>query len=432
MTEVRIKGWTLKDKSRIPFRDSKWPARKASAVALLIGFLLLTWHSARSGLASLLTTSAASSNEVASANAAVRLDDGDPDAHYVRGTILLASDLKVAIKDYEQAAFARPDDYVLWLSLARARELDGDTAAAVATARQAVPLAPAYAQPHYQLGNILLRAGQRDEAFRELRLAGASNPSLMPGIIDLAWQVSGGNVEFVTRTIAPDSPSAYQAVGQYFQRRNAVGAAISMLVAAGSASEGDRRAYLKELASAKRFKDAANLWAASGRTPVSPGVMIDPGFEQESDLDEPGFGWRLGEKREGFRLSLDTNNPKEGHSSLKVEFSGTSEPASPVISQLVLIEPGSHYQLRFAVRAENIVSGGLPLLAVMDADTDKPLSRSEQFPNATDGWREYTIDFDSGPSASAVYIALERQPCDKSPCPIFGRLWLDNFSLHKL
>ncbi|MDX6289252.1 MAG: hypothetical protein QOH42_1051, partial [Blastocatellia bacterium] len=37
-----------------------------------------------------------------------------------------------------------------------------------------------------------------------------------------------------------------------------------------------------------------------------------------------------------------------------------------------------------------------------------------------------------GPTATAVYVALERQPCDKSPCPIFGRLWLDNFSLQKV
>ena len=401
-------------------------------MALLIIFLLLTWHSARSGLASLLTTAAASSNEVGFANAAVRLRGDDPDAHYVRASILFASDLKTAIKEYEQAAFGRPDDYVLWLSLARARELDGDTAGAVAAARQAVPLAPDYAQPHYQLGNILLRAGQREEGFRELRLAGASNPTLMPGIIDLAWRVSGGDVEFVTRAIAPETPAAYRALGQYFRERKTAGAAIAMFAGAGSAAANDRRDYLGELIGERRFRDAASLWSVGGRTRVAPGVMLDPGFEQESDLDEPGFGWRLGEKREGFRLSLDTSNPREGRTSLKVDFTGNSDGSSPLLSQLVLVEPGAHYQLRFAVRAENVVSGAAPLLVVVDADMYKPLGRSEPFSKTTDGWREYTIDFESGPSASAVYIALERQPCDKTPCPIFGRLWLDNFYLQKV
>jgi len=434
--ETTIQKSKLKDRSIPPGRNKSLPtgivANRAGALALLIIFLVLTWHSARSGLASLLTTSAASSNQVTLADAAVRLHEGDPDPHYVRATILLAGDLKAAIREYEQAAFARPDDYVLWLSLARAREIDGDTAGAVAAARQAVPLAPDYAQPHYQLGNILLRAGQREEAFRELRRAGASNPTLMPGIIDLAWRVSGGSVEFVTQAIAPESPSDYRVLGQYLRERKATGAAIAMFAGAGTASAADRSDYLRELIGERRFHDAANLWSVGGRTPVAPGVMLDPGFEQESDLDEPGFGWRLGEKRDGFRLSLDTNNPREGRSSLKVDFTGNSDPSSPVISQLVLIRPRTHYQLRFAVRSENVVSGVAPLLVVMDADMYKPLGRSEPFPKTTDGWREYTIDFDSGPNGSAVYIALDRQPCDRPPCPIFGRLWLDNFSLQKV
>jgi len=412
--------------------NGKGWARNAGAAALLIVLLLLTWSTARSGLASLLTTYAANSGQIAPANAAAGFDTSNPDAHYVRATILSSGDLPAAISEYEQAALARPDDYVLWLSLARAREQNGDTAGAVSAARQAVPLAPYYGEPHYQLGNILLRAGQREEAFKELRLAGESNPTLMPGIIDLAWRVSNGDVGFVTRAIAPGSPFAYQALGQYFRQREAVAAAIAMYAAAGNAADEDRNSYLSELIAAKRFKDAASLWAIVKPTAVVPGVMIDPGFEQESNLDDPGFGWRLGEKRQGFHLALDTNNPREGRSSLRVDFSGDSDPSSPVISQLVLIEPGSHYQLRFAVRAESIVSGGPPLLIVIDANVGKPLRTSEPFPKATDGWREYAIDFDSGPSASALKITLQRQACDKSPCPIFGRLWLDNFSLQKL
>ena len=405
---------------------------RAGAAGLLVILLLLTWNAGRSGFASLLTTYAAQSSQIAPANAAVSLSTSSPDAHYVRATILEPSDLPGAIAEYYQAALARPDDYVLWLSLARACELNGDTVAAVAAARQAVPLAPNYAEPHYQLGNILLRAGQKDEAFKNLRLAGASNPTLMPGIIDLAWRISGGNVQFVTRAIEPRTPGAYRALGQYFRQRNEVDAFIAMYTAAGSAAEQDRRSYLAELIAAKRFKEAANLWALGRRAGAAPGVMIDPGFEEESNLDEPGFGWRLGDKPQGFHLSLDTTNPGEGRSSLKVEFDGASDPALPIITQLVLVEPRAHYQLRFAARSEGIVSGGLPLVVVTDADGNKVLGQSDQFPGATDGWHEYTIDFEPGQSASAVQLGLQRQTCDKSPCPIFGRLWLDNFSLQKL
>ena len=140
----------------------------------------------------------------------------------------------------------------------------------------------------------------------------------------------------------------------------------------------------------------------------------------------------VGDSPQGFHLSLDRANPKEGHSSLKIQFDGASDPASPVITQLVLVEPRAHYQLRFAIRSEDLVSGGLPRVVLIDADADKVLGQSDQFSKATDGWQEYTIDFESGEAASAIQIALQRQACTTAPCPIFGRLWLDNFSLQKL
>jgi tetratricopeptide (TPR) repeat protein len=406
-------------------------ARVAGAAGLLVILVLLTWNVGRAGLASLLTTYAAQSTQIAPANAAVRLSAGNPDAHYVRATILEPTDLPTAISEYRQAALARPEDFVLWLSLARASEMNGDTAGAIAAARQAVPLAPDYAEPHYQLGNILLRAGQKDDAFKELRLAGASNPTLLPGIIDLAWRVSGGNVQFVTRAIEPGTPATYQALGQYFRQRQEVGATIAMFVAAGSAAEQDRRSYLGDLIRAKRFNDAAYLWKVGRQDGAAPGVMVDPGFEQESNLKDPGFGWRLGEKDTGFHLSLDTDKPRQGRSSLKIEFNGDSDPSSPVISQLVLVDPGVHYQLHFAAKSEGLVSGGLPLVVVTDAGDNKVLGQSDRLPT-TDGWREYTFDFVVGPSASAIRIELQRQACSKSPCPIFGRLWLDNFLLQTL
>jgi hypothetical protein len=416
-------------------RNSKEPhliARPAGGAVLLIVSLLLAWNAASSGVASLLTAYAAKSNNIAAANAGLRLNSSNPDSHYVRGTILEASDLPAAIAEYYQAAIARPDDYVLWLSLARACELNGESKRAIAAARQAVPRAPDYAQPHYQLGNILLRAGQRDEGFRELRLAGGSNPTLMPGIIDLAWRVSGGNVQFVKQAIEPGTPEAYRALGQYFREHREVDAAIAMYAAAGSGAAQDRLSYLAELIAAKRFKEAGALWAVGRPVGAVPGVMVDPGFEEESNLNDPGFGWRLGERSQGFHLSLDTANPRQGRSSLKVDFNGDADPASPIISQLVLVEPGARYQLRFAVRSEGIVSGGLPGVVVINANANSVLGQSGELPRATDGWRDYTIDFDSGASASAIQIALQRRSCDSSPCPIFGRLWLDSFSLQKL
>jgi hypothetical protein len=405
---------------------------KGAAFGLLAILLLLTWNAGRAGFASLLTAYAGKSSQLAPADAAVNLNASNPDAHYVRATILEASDLPAATTEYYQAALARPDDFVLWLSLARARELNGETAGAIAASRQALSNAPYYSQPHYQLGNILVRAGKKDEGFRELRQAGVSNPTLMPGIIDLAWRVSGGNPQFVKQAIKPETPEEYQALAQYFRDHQEVDAAIEMYAGAGSRAEQSRGSYLSDLVGAKRFKEAAVLWGIGHPGGVAPGTMLDPGFEEEHDLNQPGFGWRMGERPQGCRLSLDTTNPKEGHSSLKVEFNGDPDPGSPIISQLVLTEPGTRYELRFAVRSEGLISGGLPGLQVIDASADRMLGESGELPRATDGWRDYRIEFETGLSTGAIQVALQRRRCERTPCPIFGRLWLDGFSLHKL
>jgi Carbohydrate binding domain len=398
----------------------------------LVLLLLLTWNAARFGLGNRLTAHAASTNQFASTDAALRLSPGNPDAHYVRATILEPSNVSMAVAEYFEAVRARPDDYALWLSLARARELNGDNVGAATAARQAVSLAPYYAQPHYQLGNILLRSGRLDEGFKELRLAGASDPTLMPGIIELAWRLSSGKPEFVQRAIAPNTPEGYTALGQYFRVRHQTDAAIAMFAAAGEASLAPRQSYVGELMSAKRFKDAARVWAMGRANGALPGVMIDPGFEKESDLNEPGFGWRIGERQDGFRLSLDPANPREGRTSLKVEFTGAADQNAPMISQVVLVEPAQRYQLSFSVRAEGIVSGGLPEVIVFDPNTQTALVQSEELAKTSDGWRDYTLEFEAKPTTDAVQVIFQRRICSVSPCPIFGLLWLDAFSLRKL
>jgi tetratricopeptide (TPR) repeat protein len=408
-----------------------------TGIGLLIVFLLLIWLSARAGFASLLYTYAATSNQLAAANAAVSLSSGDPEAHYLWGAVLeAAGDLTAAIAEYNEAILRRPDDYVLWLSLARAQELNGQVVPATAAARQAIQLAPYYAQTHWQLGNLLVRTGHAEEGFGELRLAAASNPRLLSPIIDLAWQLSRGNVQFVIQAVQPATPADYQSLAEYFKKRGREADAISLLRSAGNIAADYRRQYLDELLTAKRFADAYAIWSI-GHTPANRSdaggpILSNPGFEEERPLNEPGFDWHTENNAQTLTLSLDPENPKEGKSSLRVEFSGDSDPRTQVISQLVLVEPNSRYQLKFAARTENIVSGGLPGVVVVDAGNKEILGQTNAFPRTISDWQDYSIDFNAKGTTTAILISLQRGQCSESTCPIFGRLWLDNFSLKKL
>jgi tetratricopeptide (TPR) repeat protein len=415
--------------------SSNPPMARFSSICLLVLFLVLIWLSARAGFASLLYTYSAASNQLPAANAAVSLSPADPEAHYLRGAILEAGgDLAAAISEYNQAIERRPDDYALWLGLARAQELSGQSSLAIASARQATQLAPYYAQPHWQLGNLLVRAGRTEEGFGELRLAGSSDPGLLPPVIDLAWQLSQGNVQMIVQRVQPSTAAAHSAVADYFRKRGQVAGAIEVLRGAGSGAEEYRRQFLDELLKAKRYTDAFALWSvehpAANAEPDVPGIS-NQGFEQERRLDEPGFDWRRELQAPTVTLSLDPANPQEGKASLKVEFNGDSDPATQVISQLVLVQPNIRYQLKFASRTENIVSGGLPIVVVRDADSQTVLGKTEPLPQAASNWLDYSIDFNSIETTHAILISVQRERCADSRCPIFGRLWLDNFSLRK-
>lgn len=401
------------------------------AIALLLVLALLIYTAATNGYAAKLTARASSNNDLDAAAAAVRLSPRNAETHLLFGALLEANNERSsAITQYRTAIEARPQDYVLWLQLARALELERDIDGALSAGRNAVGLAPFYAQPHWQLGNMLVRAGQRAEGFQELRLASAADPTLQPAIIDLAWQMSGGDVEFVKQAIRPETTQSHIALGNYFKQRGDAPAALAMFIAAGTNAEAAlaRRQYLSELITAGDFKAAYQLWTVDHKSDAgqSPGTIINPRFSAERDLDEPGFDWRRLNPSPALALTLDSDVPQDSPS-LRVDFQGASEPGLPIIAQLVSLAPNTHYQLHFTYTSEALVSGGLPRVTIVDAGNTHLLGQSKAL--SAPVWTDTDIDFNTEAGTVAIRIALEREPCGNSACPIFGRLWLDGFEL---
>jgi hypothetical protein len=222
---------------------------------------------------------------------------------------------------------------------------------------------------------------------------------------------------------------------------------VALFREAGDMSAADRRELVTALITAKHFSEAYEVWSSGRDTHngdakdgimdgigVGVGAITDGGFEGEINLDEPGFGWQLRREQPGVAISRDMAQPHSGVYSLRVEWKGNSNPAEAVVSQLVLVQANTRYQLRFAMRTEEIVTGGLPLIVVTDVSgsAPHPLASSAALPAGTNGWQELTLDFATGDTTRSVLISLQRQGCPSGPCPIFGRLWLDTFTLGNL
>ena len=143
-------------------------------------------------------------------------------------------------------------------------------------------------------------------------------------------------------------------------------------------------------------------------------------------------GWRPS-REPGLSLSLDAQHAHTGAHSLRVDFNGNSNPGAPIVSQLILAEPVTRYKLDFAARMQKIVTGGLPVIIVSEATGERrELGRSVALHQGTSDWQTFGFEFATGPTSEAIVVSLQRENCTSSPCPIFGTLNLDSFTLERM
>ena len=411
-------------------------------MAMLVSCVLAASAAWRAGAARLLAKYAGESLSADNARAAVRMSPSDAETHSSLGlTLYNLKDARGAVEEFSRSVSLRPRDYFLWVQLGRAREEAGDAEGSVRALLEAERLAPFYSEPRWQYGNVLYRRGRFDEAFAEMRRASESNPSLYPVFVDLAWGTYGGDTRAIERVASPRTDAERFALARLFARKGNADDALALFRTVNELDAGDRKTFLRELLNAKQFRAAYEVWAGGresggeGNTRGDAGVgrFTEPGFEGRVNTFEAGFGWRQEREYEGVTLSLDTQTHNSGARSLLVEWGGHASPGVTIVSQLVLVEPGARYLLRFHARTENVKTGGPPLLVVTDASSAeaRDLAQSHTLPQGTTGWQEYEAEFAAPPKTEAVLVGLRRQPCDSNPCPMFGRVWLDDFTLVK-
>lgn len=413
-----------------------WGLRLAVALVVAVACVWGIRAAWRVGAARLLTYHGKMAQLPVQTDSAIKRTPEDPEAHSGHALVLLnQGNLAVALPEYERAVALRPRDYFLWLELGRARDMNNDERGALAALEQSVRLAPAYAEPHWQLGNVLFRAGRLEDAFRELRRAAVGDSALLPNFIDLAWGASDGDPNAVEQFVRPENASWRIALAKYFIKRGRTAEALAQFRLAGGISTEDRQMLLFELMKGGRYKEAYEVWLAeSANLKKDDTLMIDGGFENKMSRTNTAFGWQVADDTQFINVSLDSKKTLRGEQSLRVDFKGESNPLQPILKQLVVVEPDTRYRLSFNVRVEEIVTGGLPLIILIDASAkgEQVLAQSPLIQHNTGEWQNYTFDLKTAKTTEAVTIMLRRQNCSLSPCPIFGRLWLDDFILQKI
>ena len=403
--------------------------RIAFTILAIAVCLFLIQASARFGFSRMLARYAVIENSIPAADQAVQLTRSDPDVYRSRGTILNRLQQPAeAVQSLETAVTLRYRDDILWIELGNTREELGDTAGALAALDQAVIWAPYYAHTNWQRGNLLLRMRRPVDAFNELRLAATANPAYTPSLIDLAWGISREDIKTTESILEIKDDTTRLALIRYLARNGKgreVVDQIAKLTQPPSAELQNELARL--LLAAKRYREAFDLWRALNHNTQLP---INGGFEEPFATNDAGFGWIIAADQKN-RAAIDISEKFSGAKSLQINFDGAWTPGTPLLCQTIVVDPNKSYRLSFAVRTKDLVTGGPPVILVIDANTNQILGRSENLPTATAPWRTLNLNFNTTSTSQAVIIRLQRNNCDSSPCPIFGTLWLDEFHIEQ-
>lgn len=373
------------------------------------------------------------------AESAARLAPSDPQSHLkvarLRRISFDPEELPVALSYYERAAALAPNDWLIWTEYGRSLGAAGDTEGGVRALRRATELAPHYAQPRWHLGNALLRAGRFDEAFAELRLAGEADPTLLAQVFNLAWQVYDQDMTRVIETIG-SSPNARAQLTVVLVGRKRLDDAYSvwstLTPEEKAVHAGAGEALIRALYEQGQHPRALRALGEQGVSGVAPEKIANGSFE--TDIAPPGtrfFEWQVVGVPPGAAVAIDSRAAHGGQRALRVSFAASSQIDFKSVSQLIVVQPSTRYRLTFFVRSEELKSAATLYTEVLDGSGTTVLGASPLLPTGTHEWRPVTIEFTTGPQTQSVLVRLSRAGCADGVCPIFGKIWYDDFDLQR-
>ena len=344
----------------------------------------------------------------------------------------------VSLSQFEKAVSLSPNDYRFWVALGTARGQAGDMTGGEQALRQAVALAPSYANPHWYLGNLLLRSNRYDEAFAELRTASESDPqSLRTQMFNLVWAVNSSDFEALKNAVGPN-PEARAQFALYLLNQKQFEDGLRMW---GSLSAEQKKAtkttgdsILAVLITNLRFKDAFTIWNDLAPVPayrVEEGRMTDGGFEDQiAYTPEFVFGWQVRNVPQ-MEMGIDPTISHTGSRSLRLVFAVRAALETINAAQLVPVANSTEYDFECFVKTSKLQSGGPPIIQIVDTTNGAVLGTSDPALSDSD-WNRIGFSFKTSEKTEAVVVRISRAECeDPKLCPIYGSIWYDDFSLKR-
>lgn len=346
-----------------------------------------------------------------------------------------------AIQAYTVALSLNPRSADVWSDLASAYETQGDIAAARDAFLRAKRSYPLSAEVAWRYGNFLLRQGQRDEAFVEMRHAVEAEPQRGAEALSRALRAEP-NIDLILDRVLPPVSDAYivAIIDQAAEGHTSNAVKIwdrlvplrphLSIVSFREAPFSLVNALLREnrIAEAQRVWTEAAAFAGLNNLGDPQGsVLWDGGFE--SGVTGGGFAWTIPERVRGAQISLDAREKHSGNRSLQLLFNGTYNLHLLGPCHLVPVRPATTYDFSAWVRTVSITTEQgihFQLRPLGTQDTSSVLTPDLR---GSQPWTRVEVPWSSGKNVQEMQVCVIRLPSQEVDDKIQGMAWVDDVAL---
>ena len=373
--------------------------------------------------------------------AAVRLEPANAENWYFLGRYWQYSlddpNPSLAISSFRRALSLNPRYSDAWLDLGTVYEFEGDSSAARDAYLQASNAYPASAAVAWRFGNFLLRQGDTQQGFAEIRRAVYADPKRSAEAFSRCWRVDP-DVSSVLDNVIPPKQTAYLDIIRELAADNQLAATLTVWQRLVSLhprmSPADVIFFADFLIQKGHFDDAHGIWqdasqlsdVATGDLPGS--VVWDGSFE--SNVRGGGFAWTFPAPTPGVQVILDRRQKHTGKQSLRLFFDGKRNLNYEGVCTNAEVQPETTYRFSAWVRTQALTSDeGIRFRLSGFSDSGAFSSTDSQDSRGTQSWTRVEMPWTSGKDVRRARVCLLRYLSRSLDARIQGTAWIDDVSL---
>jgi tetratricopeptide (TPR) repeat protein len=342
-----------------------------------------------------------------------------------------------AIRAYLSSLAVNPASTETWLDLAMAYEIEGNIPAArdaFLYARKAYPLS---AEGPWRYGNFLLRQGELQPAFLEMRHSVEADPKHGAEAFSRSLRADS-DIDRILNEVLPPISNVYVDVVRDQVNEGNTGNALKVWERLATIhprlSLGDIFTFVDTLRTKKQIMEARHVWdqavnfsGFSNLQGPSGSLLWDGGFE--SGISGAGFAWLIPQDSPAVQIRRDPQEKHSGNHSLRLMFTGRSNVNFNGACHYVPVQPSTAYQFSAWLHTRALTTDQGVRFRLQSIGEQAATAILTPELHGTVPWTRIETSWSSGKDMQLLQVCLVRLPSDQPENKIQGTAWIDDVAL---